>query len=153
MIDISQTNEATVSYRTRRGLVASATLAGERYASYLGNTTLFGRGLSIDWPIDDRWRVRAWTFGLNDQSAAIPAATLGPSRGRDVGWITYYASPGVRFDAIYRRETDPIEFGRYLDSDAAFVLSRDVMLILTQERHASRSSFGFSLRFGSGERK
>ncbi len=153
ILDISQVNEATLSYRTRGGFVASATMVGERYVSYLGTTTLLGRGLSVDWPIDDRWRVRAWTFGLNDQSAAIPVGTLGPSRGRDVGWLTYYASPGVRFDAIYRRETDPIEFGRYLDSDAAFVLNRHVMLILTDERHATTSSFGLSLRFGSDAAK
>jgi hypothetical protein len=90
---------------------------------------------------------------LNDQSAAIPAGTLGPSRGRDVGWLTYYASPRVRFDAIYRRETDPIELGRYLDGDAAFVLNQNATLIVTRERHAASSSFGLSLRFGSGSTK
>ncbi|HEY8321706.1 MAG TPA: carboxypeptidase-like regulatory domain-containing protein [Candidatus Baltobacteraceae bacterium] len=153
IVDVSHVDEATLSYRRSSGFVASATLVGERYISYLGTTTLYGRGASIDWPIGDRWRVRAWTFGLNDQSPAIPAGTLGPSRGRDVGWLTYYASPRVRFDAIYRRETDPIELGRYLDGDAAFVLNQNATLIVTRERHAAFSSFGLSLRFGSGSTK
>lgn len=152
VLDVSHANEATLSYRTQRGFVATATWVGEQYYSYLGTTTLFGRGASIDWPIDDRWRLRAWTFGLNNQSAAIRAATLAPSHGRDVGWLTYYASPRVRFDAIYRRESDPIEFGRYFDGDAAFVLNDNVTAIVTSERHAAYSSIGLSLRFGSGDR-
>lgn len=150
MVDVSDVSEATLSYRRRSGFIASATVVGERYVSYLGTTTLYGRGASVDWPIGDRFRVRAWTFGLDDQAALIPAGTLGPSHGRDVGWLTYYASPRVRFDAIYRRETDPIEFGRYLDGDAAFVLDRNATLIVTREQHAAYSSFGLSLRFGSG---
>lgn len=151
MLDLSRVNDATLSYRNERGFVASATWAAERYVSYLGTTTLFGRGLSVDWPVGDRWRLRAWTFGLNDQSAAIPSTLLGPSHGRDVGWLTYYASPRVRFDVIYRRETDPIEAGRYVDGDAAFVLNRHVLLVVTRERHASTSSAGLSLRFASND--
>jgi len=150
MVDVSDVSEATLSYRRRSGFVASATVVGERYVSYLGTTTLYGRGASVDWPIGDRWRLRAWTFGLNDQSALIPSATLGPSRGRDVGWLTYYASPRVRFDAIYRRESDPVELGHYLDGDAAFVLNPNVTLTVTREQHAAYSSFGLTLRFGSG---
>jgi hypothetical protein len=150
IVDVSKVSEATLSYRTRGGFVASATVVGERYVSYLGTTTLYGRGASVDWPIGDRWRLRAWTLGLNDQSASIPAPILGASRGRDVGWLTYYASPGIRFDVIYRRETDPIELGHYLDGDAAFVLNHNVTLIVTDERHAAYSSLGLSLRFGSG---
>ena len=150
VVDVSDVSEATLSYRRRSGFVASATVVGERYVSYFGTTTLFGRGASIDWPIGDRWRLRAWTFGLNDQSATIPNGTLGPSRGRDVGWLTYYASPRVRFDAIYRRESDPIELGHYLDGDAAFVLNHNVGLIVTREQHAAYSSLGLSLRFESG---
>ena len=150
VIDISHVNDSTLSYRTRSGFVVSATWVSEQYDSYPGSTTLFGRGLSVDWPIDDRWRLRAWTYGLNNQAAAISAARLEPSHGRDVAWLTYYASPRVRFGAIYRRETDPIEAGRYVDGDAAFVLSDHVMLIITSERHATTSSSGLSLRFGSG---
>ena len=153
MVDVSDVSEGTLSYRRASGFVASATVVGERYASYLGTTTLYGRGASIDWPIGDKWRIRAWTFGLNDQSALIPSATLGPSRGRDVGWLTYYATPRIRFDAIYRRESDPIELGHYLDGDAAFVLNENATLIVTREQHAAYSSFGLSLRFGSGSTK
>jgi len=148
MLDVSTTDEATLSYRTKGGFVASATTYAERYVGYLGTTTLYGRGASVDWPIGDRWRLRAWTIGLNDASAAIPAATLGPSHGRDVGWLTYYASPGVRFDAIYRRESDPIEAGHYLDADAAIELNGVATLVFTTERHALASSTGVSLRFG-----
>jgi len=150
IVDVSHVDEATLSYRRSSGFVASATLVGERYVSYLGTTTLYGRGASVDWPIGDRWRIRAWTFGLNDQAALIPAGTLGPSHGRDVGWLTYYASPRMRFDAIYRRESDPVELGHYLDGDAAFVLNQNATLIVTREQHAAFSSFGLSLRFGSG---
>lgn len=150
MVDVSDVSEATLSYRRPSGFIASATVVGERYVSYLGTTTLYGRGASADWPIGDRWRLRAWTFALNDRSAQISNATLGPSRGRDVGWLTYYASPRVRFDAIYRRESDPIEVGHYLDGDAAFVLNPNVSLIVTRERHAAFSSLGLSLRFESG---
>ncbi len=152
MLDLSRVNDTTLSYRTESGFVASATWLAERYVSYLGTTTLFGRGASVDWPIGDRWRLRAWTIGLNDQSAAIPQSLLGPSHGRDVGWLTYYASPRVRFDLIYRRETDPIEAGRYVDGDAALVLNRSVLLVVTSERHATTSSEGLSLRFASGDR-
>lgn len=152
VVDLSHTNQSTLSYRRQSGFVAAATWVAEQYDSYLGTTTLFGRGLSVDWPIDDRWRLRAWTFDLNNQSAEIPQSTLQPSRGRDVAWLTYSASTRVRFDAIYRRETDPIEAGRYLDSDAAFVLNEHVILIFTEERHATTSSSGVSLQFGSGDR-
>lgn len=152
MLDLSRVNDATLSYRTESGFVASGTWLAERYVSYLGTTTLFGRGISLDWPIGDRLRLRAWSIGLNDQSAAIPQALLGPSHGRDVGWLTYYASPRVRFDVIYRRETDPIEAGRYVDGDAALVLNPYVLLVLTSERHATTSSAGLSLRFASGGR-
>lgn len=148
LLDVSTTDQATLSYRTRSGFVASTTAYAERYVSYLGTTTLHGRGASLDLPIGDRWRLRAWTIALDDAAAAIPAAVLGASRGRDVAWVTYYASPRVRLDAIYRRETDPIEAGRYLDADAAFVLNDTVTLIATSERHAQASSAGLSLRFG-----
>ena len=151
VLDLSRVNDATLSYRNESGFVASTTWVAERYVSYLGTTTLFGRGASVDWPIGDRWRLRAWAFGLNDQSAAIPSTLLGPSHGRDVGWLTYYASPRVRFDVIYRRETDPIEAGRYVDGDAALVLNSHVLLVVTSERHATTSSAGLSLRFASSD--
>jgi len=64
-----------------------------------------------------------------------------------VAWLTYHGGRRTRFDVIYRRATDPVEAGRYVDADAAISIAPHLSLIGTMEHHRATSSYGVSLSF------
>ena len=145
VLNRSNLAEGSLIYRSPGGFVAELTSYTEKYTTALPTTQLSGNGIAIDWPIARDWRLRAWTLSLRDAAAAVNQSDLGPSSGRDVAWLTYYDGKRTRFDVIYRRETDPVELGRYVDADAAFSIAPHITLIGTMEHHHSTSSYGLSL--------
>lgn len=138
--------EGSLLYDSPGGFSAELTSYSEKYTTASPTTNLSGAGIAFDWPISPNWRLRAWTLSLRDFANGLLTADLGPSYGRDVAWLTYYGGRAVRLDAVYRRETDPVEAGRYLDADAAINVAPHLTLIGTMERHHFTSSYGLSLR-------
>jgi hypothetical protein len=138
--------EANLRYQLPAGLSAEITEYKEKYTTGLPTTYLSGTGVSVDWQIAPEWQVRAWTLGLRDWSPGESTAALEPSTGRDVVWMTYEPA-NLRLDIIYRRETDFVEAGRYVDADAAFRIGSSLYLMGTMEHHRATSSYGVSLRY------
>lgn len=148
VLNRSNLTEGSVVYGSPDGFQAEVTSYSERYTTALPTTQLSGFGAALDWPLGRDFRLRAWTtLSLRDSAAGLTQAVLGPSLGRDVAWLTYYGGSRTRFDVIYRRETDPVEFGRYVDADAAIAIAPRLTLIGTMEHHALTSSYGLSLSF------
>jgi len=147
VLNCSNLTEGSLLYSSPGGFQAEVTNYSERYTTALPSTQLSGFGVAIDWPIAHDWRLRAWTLSLHDMAPGVKEKNLGPSFGRDVAWLTYYGGRSTRFDVIYRRETDPVELGRYIDADAAVAIGPHLSLIGTMERHALTSSYGLSLSF------
>ena len=145
VLNRSNLTEGSLLYSAPGGFVAELTAYGEKYTTALPTTQLSGSGIAIDWPLARDWRLRAWTLSLHDTAAGVKQKDLGPSFGRDVAWLTYYGGKRTRFDVIYRRETDPVEAGRYVDADAALSIAPHITLIGTMEHHHSTSSYGLSL--------
>lgn len=145
VLNRSNLTEGSLNYRSRGGFEAELTAYSEKYTTALPTTQLSGSGIAIDWPIARDWRLRAWTLSLRDTAAGESQTDLGPSFGRDVAWLTYYGGKRTRLDVIYRRETDPVEAGRYVDADAALSIAPHITLIGTMEHHHSTSSYGLSL--------
>ena len=137
--------QADLRYELPGGFTAALTQYSERYTTVMPQTALSGTGIAVDWPFAKRWRLRAWTLALRDTAASAPSTVLQPSAGRDVAWLSYLGD-GLRLDAIYRRETDVFEYGRYLDADAALRVTPKLSLIGTMEHHRYWSSYGISLR-------
>lgn len=144
----SRMAEADLRYEIPGGMSAELTEYSEHYSNLAAQTALSGTGVAVDWPFAKRWRLRTWTLALHDSSASVSTAVLQPSAGRDVAWLSYFGD-AFRFDAIYRRETDSFEFGRYADADAALRITPRLSLIGTMEHHRYWSSYGASLRFDS----
>jgi hypothetical protein len=147
VLNRSNLTEGSLLYSPPGGFQAEITNYSERYTTALPSTQLSGFGVAIDWPVAHDWRLRAWTLSLHDVAPGVTTKDLGPSFGRDVAWLTYYGGRNTRFDVIYRRETDPVELGRYIDADAAVAIGPHLSLIGTMERHAMTSSYGLSLSF------
>lgn len=147
VLDHSDRSIATLEYRGT-AFTASATAYRERYLSFLPTTRLSGIGAALELPLSPQLRVKAWTLSLQQHADEVPDALLLASRGRDVAWLTYDNRSAVRFDLIYRRETDAAQAGRYLDADAAFRLSEHLGLVATFARQAGTSTAGIALRFG-----
>lgn len=145
VLNRSNLTKGSLIYHSPGGFAAELTAYSEKYTTALPTTLLNGSGIAIDWPIARDWRLRAWTLSLHDTAAGVSQSDLGPSFGRDVAWLTYYGGRRTRFDVIYRRETDPVELGRYIDADAALSLAPHITLIGTMEHHHSTSSYGLSL--------
>lgn len=139
--------EGSLLYNSPGGFAAELTNYAETYTTAMPTTRLSGFGGAIDWPVTRQLRLRAWTLALHDAAAGVKEKDLGPSFGRDVAWLTYYGGRSTRFDVIYRRETDPVEAGRYLDADTAVSIAPHLTLIGTMERHHATSSYGLSLSF------
>jgi hypothetical protein len=147
VLDRSNLTEGSLLYNSPGGFNAEITSYSERYTTAFPTTQLSGFGAAIDWPVARDWRLRAWTLNLHDIMPGVKRKDLGPSSGRDVAWLTYYGGRTTRFDVIYRRETDPVEFGRYVDADAALAVGPHLWLIGTMEHHALTSSYGLTLSF------
>lgn len=141
----SRMAQADLRYEIPGGFSAELTQYSERYTTALPQTALSGTGIAVDWPFAKRWRLRAWTLALRDTAASVPTTVLQPSAGRDAAWLSYLGD-GLRVDAVYRRETDVFEYGRYLDADAAVRVTSHLSLIGTMEHHRYWSSYGISLR-------
>ncbi len=147
VLNRSDLAEGSLLYSSPGGFEAELTNYSERYTTAMPTTRLSGLGVAIDWPVARDWRLRAWTLALRDAADGVNQSDLGPSLGRDVAWLTYYGGRRTRFDVIYRRETDPVEAGRYVDADAALAIGPHLSLIGTMEHHQSTSSYGVSLSF------
>lgn len=147
VLNRSNLTEGSLVYGSPGGFEAEVTSYSERYTTALPTTQLSGFGVAVDWPMTRDFRLRAWTLSLHDSAAGVTQSDLGPSLGRDVAWLTYYGGRRTRFDVIYRRETDPVEAGRYVDADAALEIAPHMSLIGTMEHHSMTSSYGLSLNF------
>ena len=147
VLNRSNLTEGSIVYGSPGGFEAEVTGYSERYTTALPTTQLSGFGVAVDWPLGPDFRLRAWTLSLHDTAAGVSQTDLGPSLGRDVAWLTYYGGRRTRFDVIYRRETDPVEAGRYVDADAAVAIAPHLSLIGTMEHHSATSSYGLSLSF------
>ena len=147
VLNRSNLTEGSIVYGSPGGFEAEVTGYSERYTTALPTTQLSGFGVAVDWPLGHDFRLRAWTLSLHDAASGVPQSVLGPSLGRDVAWLTYYGGRRTRFDVIYRRETDPVEAGRYVDADAAIAVAPHLSLIGTMEHHSVTSSYGLSLAF------
>ncbi len=147
VLNRSNLTEGSIVYGSPGGFEAEVTGYSERYTTALPTTQLSGFGVAVDWPLGADFRLRAWTLSLHDTAAGVTQTDLGPSLGRDVAWLTYYGGRRTRFDVIYRRETDPVEAGRYIDADAAIAIATHLSLIGTMEHHSATSSYGLSLSF------
>jgi hypothetical protein len=147
VLNRSNLTEGSIVYGSPGGFEAEVTGYSERYTTALPTTQLSGFGVAVDWPLARAFRLRAWTLSLHDTATGVTQSDLGPSFGRDVAWLTYYGGRRTRFDVIYRRETDPVEAGRYVDADAAIAIAPHLSLIGTMEHHSATSSYGLSLSF------
>jgi hypothetical protein len=147
VLNRSNVTEGSIVYGSPGEFEAEVTSYSERYTTALPATQLSGFGAAVDWPIARDFRLRAWTLSLRDSAAGVKQKDLGPSFGRDVAWLTYYGGRRTRFDVVYRRETDPVEAGRYIDADAAVSIAPHLTLIGTMEHHSATASYGLSLSF------
>lgn len=147
VLNRSNLTEGSIVYGSEGGFQAEVTSYSERYTTALPTTQLSGFGAAVDWPFAHDFRLRAWTLSLRDSAAGVSQSDLGPSFGRDVAWLTYYGGRSTRLDVVYRRETDPVEAGRYIDADAAVSIAPHLTLIGTMEHHSATSSYGLSLSF------
>ena len=114
----------------------------------LYSTVLTGTGYSADWRISRIFHLRAWTLVMRTAYFNAGPANRPPvaTPGRDVAFATYTPSERIRADLIYRRETDPLEQGRFIDWDALYKSNLRTGITASYEHHRTYSTFGTGLR-------
>lgn len=138
----------TLSYGDLRRFRASLTAAAQR-VSGLDSGTVRSAGVSMAWQIAPSLSMRAWLMHDDDRTTPYEAVYRFGVRPRPatVGsyWITYEA-PGLRIDAIYRRDLLDYRVDPHFDASLSVPLSRTLRLFATTERRSGIRYAGIGVR-------
>jgi hypothetical protein len=141
----------TLTYGDLKRFHASVTSLSER-VSGLDNGTVQSAGVSLAWQVAPTVAVRAWL--LHDDDRTVPYESLYRFGVRPqpatVGsyWATY-ETPGMRIDAIYRRDLLDYRVDPHFDASVSTPLANGLRLFGATERRAGTRSITFGVRIES----